>query len=103
MNKEEITNRIQELIYTFDIEIKKHGGHDDLFELDKEALQGLLDLYKQEKEKNKKLFEEYNKRVGTIIKYEQKIKKIIDKIDVADYYCLNKAEEDLRKLVDYWD
>ena len=62
------------------------------------AIQGLLDLYNKEKEKNKQLFEEYNKRVSTIIKYEQEIKEIIDKIDVEDYYCLNEAEDDLRKL-----
>ena len=64
------------------------------------AIQGLLYLYYKEKEKNKQLFEEYNKRVSTIIKYEQEIKEIIDKIDVEDYYCLNEAEDDLRKLVE---
>lgn len=31
---------------------------------------------------------------------KDKIKEIIDKIDVEDYYCLNEAEEDLRKLVE---
>jgi hypothetical protein len=54
-----------------------------------ERVQGLLDLYEKEKlnsfslsdklniekEKNKELFEEYNKRVATIIKYEQEIKE----------------------------
>lgn len=64
------------------------------------AIDKILDLYNKEKEKNKQLFEEYNKRVATIIKYEQEIKEIIDKIDVEDYYCLNEAEEDLRKLVE---
>lgn len=81
---------------------------------DIEMIQEILDLYNKEKlnslnlseqlnkekEKNKELFEEYNKRVATIIKYEQEIKEIIDKIDVEDYYCLNEAEEDLRKLVE---
>ena len=31
---------------------------------------------------------------------KDKIKEIIDKIDAEDYYCLNEAEEDLRKLVE---
>lgn len=50
------------------------------------GLQGLLDLYEKEQEKNKKI--------------EDRIKEIIDKIDAEDYYCLNEAEEDLRKLVE---
>lgn len=47
-------------------------------------------------ELNNKIFdlEEKNKEL------EDKIKEIIDKIDVEDYYCLNEAEEDLRKLVE---
>ena len=44
-----------------------------------EAIEGLLDLYNNQK---------------------TKIKEIIDKIDAEDYYCLNEAEEDLRKLVE---
>lgn len=79
----------------------KYGeGQKFCYVKDFEAIQGLLDLYNKEKEKNKELFEEYNKRVATIIKYEQEIKEIIDKIDAEDYYCLNEAEEDLRKLVE---
>ena len=34
-----------------------------------------------EKEKNKQLFKEYNKRVSTIIKYEQTIKTAIDEFE----------------------
>lgn len=48
------------------------------------AIETILDLYKQEKEKNRELFEEYNKRVNTIIKYEQGIKEFIDEIHITD-------------------
>ena len=79
---------------------------------------GLLDLYKAEKEKNKKIEEKImqqdlmidglkeNRRIAVEEIQEQyyvskdKIKEIIDKIDAEDYYCLNEAEEDLRKLVE---
>lgn len=91
LSEKEITNRIQELIYTFDIEIKKHGGHDDLFELDKEALQGLLDLYKQEKEKNRQskmrivqLENEITARIEDVNKYFISKDKIKEK---ATYLC----------------
>lgn len=55
MSKEEILNRINDLIHTCDVGIKEHGEYDDLFEVDKQALIGLLDLYNEEKEKNKQL------------------------------------------------
>lgn len=45
------------------------------------AVQGLMDLRKAEKEKNKQLFEEYNKRVSKIIMYEQTIKEAIDEFE----------------------
>ena len=89
-------------------------------EIDYKALQGLLDLYNKEKlnslnlseqlnkekEKNKEL-QNYMKQylipkstIKLIYVSKEEIKEIIDKIDVEDYYCLNEAEEDLRKLVE---
>lgn len=87
-----ITDRELDENYIDELEVK----------LDKQKLNSfnLSEQLNKEKEKNKELFEEYNKRVATIIKYEQEIKEIIDKIDAEDYYCLNEAEEDLRKLVE---
>jgi predicted RNase H-like nuclease (RuvC/YqgF family) len=55
MNEEEITERIKDLIHTCDFGIQQHGTYDDLFELDKTALEGILDLYNKEKEKNTEL------------------------------------------------
>ena len=97
MSEEEIIGNINWAIYVNKMTKSING---DNTHISVNVLQGLLDLYNKEKEKNKKLFEEYNKRVATIIKYEQEIKEIIDKIDAEDYYCLNEAEEDLRKLVE---
>ena len=62
------------------------------------AVQGLMDLRKAEQEKNKKLFEEYNKRVATIIEYEQVINEIIDKI-YEKYTDISEVVEDLEKLL----
>lgn len=44
----------------------------------------LLALYKEEKEKNQEIFNEYNKRVATIIKYEQGIKCFLDETNISD-------------------
>lgn len=44
----------------------------------------LVNRLYDEKEKNKELFEEYNKRVNTIIKYEQGIKEFIDETHITD-------------------
>lgn len=48
------------------------------------AINSILDLYQKEKEKNKKLFEEYNKRVATIIEYEQVLKSFLDDTNITD-------------------
>ena len=71
-----------------------------------ERVKGLLDLYNKEKEKNKEL-QNYMKQylipkstIKLIYVSKEAIKEIIDKIDAEDYYCLNEAEEDLRKLVE---
>lgn len=59
---------------------------------------------KQQKEieelkgKNKELFEEYNKRVSTIIDYEQGLKEIIDEEDDPDtwaYHAVKKLLEEV--------
>lgn len=41
-----------------------------------QAIQGLLDLYNKEKEKNKELFNCYNDRVSDIIRLEQTLEEI---------------------------
>lgn len=61
MRKSEIIERIKDLIRTCDVGIKNHGEYDDLFRKDKEALQGMLNLYQEEKEKNKELEQRINK------------------------------------------
>ena len=55
MSEEEIITRIKDLIHTCDIGIQKHGEYDNLFELDRIALVGILDLYKNKKQKNSEL------------------------------------------------
>lgn len=50
----------------------------------RDELKNLLDLYQKEKEKNKELFEEYNKRVATIIEYEQGIKSFLDDTNITN-------------------
>ena len=50
------------------------------------------------KGKNKELFEEYNKRVSTIIDYEQGLKEIIDEEDDPDtwtYHAVKKLLEEV--------
>lgn len=99
MSEEEIIEYVKEIIQ----DSKREINGKDYFEYimtnnDIEAIQSLLDLYNKEKEKNKELFEEYNKRVATIIKYEQGINEIIDKI-YEEYTDISEVVEDLEKLL----
>lgn len=69
-------------------------------------IQSLEKELNQEKEKNKELFEEYNKRVSTIIKYEQGIKDFIDETNISDiepwseYKIKGKLLFELQKLLE---
>ena len=75
------TETIDDLInHIYHYKIKNNDGLDlDLVE--KKYYEKIVDLYNKEKEKNKQLFKEYNKRVSTIIKYEQTIKTAIDEFE----------------------
>lgn len=104
MSEEEIISRIHDLIHTCDFGIEKHGEYDDIFELDKEALQGLLDLYnKKKKELDKE--KEKNKQ------WEDKIREKIEEINnenlnysESEYYLENEikgyAIEHLQELLE---
>ena len=90
----------------------------DLYNKEKLNTLNLSEQLNKEKEKNKKIEDKImeqdlmiiglkeNRRIAVEEIQEQyyvskdKIKEIIHKIDVEDYYCLNEAEEDLRKLVE---
>ena len=82
MSEKEIIERINDLIETCNIGIKKHGAYDDLFNLDKQALEGILDLYNKEKE---------------ISHYLQ------SQLDVANAYIIHLkiAKEEAEKLLEY--
>lgn len=98
--------------------IKAHQGLLDLYTHKKGRVEELKQELLEEKEKNKKIEDKImeqdlmiiglkeNRRIAVEEIQEQyyvskdKIKEIIDKIDTEDYYCLNEAEEDLRKLVE---
>lgn len=74
-----------------DIEVYKEKGAWKENSILVKSLRTLLNLtekqqeeLQKEKEKNKELFEEYNKRVGTIIKYEQAIKSFFDGTNITD-------------------
>ena len=104
MSEEEIIKNIEDMLL---------HAETNLLDYEVLALQGLLDLYThkkgrveelkqellEEKEKNIKLFEEYNKRVATIIKYEQEIKEIRNKVSL-DKYTYEDFEEDLTKILE---
>lgn len=80
MSEEEIIERIKDLIRTCNVGIQEHGEYDDLFELDKTALEGILELYKKEKEKTpesvRKQFEVYQNRICEL---EEAIKELKEK------------------------
>lgn len=87
--KEEIESNNENITVTLDLQdLKSLKNLYDLYNKEKALNQELQirykienDKYKTEKEKNKQLFEEYNKRVSTIIKYEQTIKTAIDEFE----------------------
>lgn len=78
MNEEEIIERIKDLIRTCNVGIQEHGEYDDLFELDKTALEGILELYKVQK---RQLNDAFNR--GWIHK-----DKIREKIEDIDNYAI---------------
>lgn len=49
MNEEEAIERMNDLIHTCDVGIKKHGDYDDLFQKDKEAIETVLNLIEKQK------------------------------------------------------
>ena len=53
MKEKEILDRMKDLIHTCDYGIAKHGEYDDLYEKDKQAIEGIMKLYDEEKHKLK--------------------------------------------------
>lgn len=78
MSEEEILKRIKYRVN----ELKLNYAIDNL---DLKAMQGLLDLYNQEKEKNKKL--------------EEGIRQIKDKLEIEDYYNCQDGADELTRLL----
>lgn len=74
MNEEEIIERIKDLIRTCNVGIQEHGEYDDLFELDKTALEGILELYKVQR---KQLNDAFNR--GWI--HKDKIRAIMEDLN----------------------
>ena len=55
---------------------------------------------KETKKEIEELKSEKNNMFTRNLIQNSRIKQIIDKIECMDYYCLNEAEEDLRKLLE---
>lgn len=92
MSEEEIINRIN-------YNMKNAGfnwGKSCI--VDNKDLQGLLDLYNKEKEKNKELCEKYCPQNENYIS-KDKIEEIRDKAEIMDYYFLEDVVKDLNKLL----
>ena len=103
MSEEEALKTIEELKNYISLEMidnNKPKELTDLFAKSMVAFQVMENAYNKEKLNNLNLSEQLNKEKEKNKKIEDKIKEIIDKIDAEDYYCLNEAEEDLRKLVE---
>lgn len=74
MNEEEIIERIEDLIRTCNVGIQEHGEYDDLFQLDKTALEGILELYKIQKKQLNDAFDR-----GWI--HKDRIKKELEELE----------------------
>lgn len=86
-NEDEIIKYANDIINATFIEATLQDKDGNIIEqglVNKDVIKGLLDLYQKEKEKNQELFNEYNKRVATIIKYEQGIKYFLDETNISD-------------------
>jgi hypothetical protein len=67
MNEEEILNYLEESINHSEYNFENFGEHNYLDKSTQNAIQGLLDLYKQEKEKSKELEKTIEQLEDTIV------------------------------------
>ena len=96
MSEEEILDIMNNLTlyeYDFSIESKYVEGHDEIAErMGNEAIQGLLDLYNKEKEKNASLKKEI---------------KLMKSININDNYIskdkIKQKIKELEEKSDYWN
>jgi len=73
---EEAIKRLHDLIHTCDVGIEKHGAYDDLFALDKQALEKVLN----ELEKKDKIIDAMAKRIQEDLKREYNIDRTIEQL-----------------------
>lgn len=55
--QEEAIERMYDLIHTCEVGIEKHGEYDDLFKLDKEAIETVLSMLQEQQEEKDKIIE----------------------------------------------
>lgn len=105
MNEEKILEKVKELKENCDCWLEdKNTSQEEVawFEMEKTAIQGLLDLYNQEKEKNKKLEEVIEMMAEDLLHYNDRNMNVVlciatSKGDTVKDYYFNKVRGEENK------